>query len=64
MLSLYVYDRHGNCVARDEFAERASKTRRATNDCAVEWLPPVTEAYTIELRNQSYDSCVVQMVIQ
>ena len=64
LLAMYVYDAHGNCVGRDEFTERATQKRRATDDCAVEWFPPITGFYTIEIRNQSLDSCTVQMAIQ
>jgi len=65
MLSMYVYDAHGNCVGRDEFSERPSqKPRRATNDCGVEWYAPTMDHYLVEVRNQSLDSCTVQMTIQ
>jgi hypothetical protein len=65
LLAMYVYDAHGNCVGRDEFNERPSqKPRRATNDCGVEWFAPTTGPYLVEVRNQSLESCVVQMTIQ
>ena len=65
VLSVYVYDARGNCIARDEFSERPSdQRRRAKNDCFVEWVPPAAGTYTVEIRNQSLDSCKVQMTIQ
>jgi hypothetical protein len=67
ILALYVYDAHGNCVARDEVTERSliGKDRRpATDDVAAEWYPPADLPYTIELRNQSRESCTLQMVVR
>jgi hypothetical protein len=46
-LGVYVYDPHGNCIARDE-----AVVSRSVDDVAVEWFPVVTTLYTIELRNQ------------
>jgi hypothetical protein len=45
-LGLYVYDEHGNCVAWDDIGTASTK-----DDVAVEWFPPETTAYTLELRN-------------
>jgi hypothetical protein len=67
LLSLYVFDAHGNCIARDEFDDRApprENRRPATDAAAVEWFPPTTGPYTVELRNLSPDSCVLQMAIR
>ncbi len=67
LLALYVFDPHGNCIAWDEYDDRAppSKSRRpATDDVAVEWFAPAAATYTVELRNLSPDSCVLQMAIR
>ncbi len=45
-LGLYVFDRHGNCITWDDQGAAANR-----DDCAVEWYPPRTEPYTIEVRN-------------
>jgi hypothetical protein len=45
-LGLYVYDRHGNCICKDDQAAPPNK-----DDCAVEWFPPREQVYTIEVRN-------------
>jgi hypothetical protein len=42
-LALYVYDADGNCVARDD---------DGGDTCAVEWYPPQTARYSIEVRNR------------
>src|SRR5437763_1580295 len=46
-LGLYVFDRWGNCVARDDF----SGSSAARDDLAVEWFPPEVGPYTIDVRN-------------
>ena len=58
-LGLYVYDQHGNCVARDEARQYVTR-----DDLAVEWFPPVTEAYLIEVRNAGPSENRVQFVIR
>jgi hypothetical protein len=45
-LGLYVYDEHGNCVTWDDIGTSSTK-----DDVAVEWFPPTTAPYTLELRN-------------
>jgi hypothetical protein len=45
-LGLYIYDAHGNCVTWDDVGTSSTK-----DDVAVEWFPPQTASYTIELRN-------------
>lgn len=53
-LGVYVYDAHGNCVANDDFiTPRASKNDKYPNAVAVEWVPPKTASYTVELVNLS-----------
>ena len=67
LLALYVFDPHGNCVARDEYDDRAppkENRRPATDAVAVEWFAPATATYTVELRNLSPESCVLQMAIR
>jgi hypothetical protein len=67
LLGLYVFDPHGNCIARDEYDDRVPPRegrRPATDDVAVEWFPPSTATYTVELRNLSPDPCVLHMAIR
>ncbi|MCI0378420.1 MAG: hypothetical protein L0215_12495 [Gemmataceae bacterium] len=45
-MGLYVYDRHGNCVARDDVGD--SPTR---DDLAAEWFPPELGPYSIDVVN-------------
>lgn len=46
-LGLYVFDRWGNCVARDDYTGIAA----ARDDLAVEWYPPEEAAYTVDVYN-------------
>lgn len=67
LLALYVFDPHGNCVAWDEYDDRAASgegRRPSTDDVAVEWFAPAPATYTVELRDMSADSCVLQMAIR
>jgi hypothetical protein len=67
LLAIYVYDAHGNCIARDEFQDRnplTEKRRPAADDVAVEWFPPAEGPFTLELRNLSAVPGVVQMAIR
>lgn len=45
-LGLYIFDGNGNCVAKDDFTSPHS-----SDDLAVEWIPPETAPYAIEVRN-------------
>jgi hypothetical protein len=45
-MGLYVYDAHGNCVALDDMGNAATR-----DQLAVEWYPPETGPYAIEVRN-------------
>jgi hypothetical protein len=45
-LGLYVFDAHGNCVARDDDVDQASR-----DELAVEWLPAQTGLFTIQVKN-------------
>ena len=45
-MGLYIYDQHGSCVAWDDLGAKGVK-----DDLAVEWYPPHTGLYTIEIRN-------------
>lgn len=58
-LGLYVYDRHGNCVAWDE--ARAYVTR---DDLAAEWVPPEAGLYLIEVRNAGWRTNSVTVAIR
>ncbi len=46
-MGLYVFDRWGNCVAKDD----ASEVFATRDDLAVEWYPAETAEYTIDVRN-------------
>jgi hypothetical protein len=48
-LGLYVYDANGNCVAWDDLV--ATKGRSPTDGLAVEWYPPETATYNVEVVN-------------
>jgi hypothetical protein len=58
-LGLYVYDPHGNCIARDE-----AIAARTADDLAVEWFPPADLPYTIEMRNQGQQVNKVDVVFR
>ncbi len=58
-LALYVYDGHGNCVARDE-----PIAGKAADDVAAEWYPAATGPFTVELRNQSSQANTVELVFR
>jgi len=45
-LGLYVYDADGNCIARDDRGDFATR-----DDAAVEWYPPQTSRYSIVVKN-------------
>jgi len=45
-LGLYVFDADGNCVAKDD-----RTTPQSSDDLAVEWIPPDTATYSVEVRN-------------
>jgi hypothetical protein len=46
-LGVYVFDRWGNCVAKDDTSGSAA----ARDDLAVQWFPPEVGSYTIEVCN-------------
>jgi hypothetical protein len=45
-IGVYVYDNNGNCVAWDDIGRAES-----FDDMAVEWYPPQTGQYMVEVRN-------------
>jgi hypothetical protein len=59
-LGVYVFDEHGNCIAREE----ALSSNFSADDLAVEWYPPAPGPYLIELRNQGRQGNDVELVIQ
>ena len=58
-LALYVFDAHGNCVARDE-----PVAAPGGDDVAVEWFPTIAGVFTVELRNPGRLSNLVEVVFQ
>ena len=44
-IGLYIYDRHGNCVSRDD------RIDRLLDDRVVVYVPAETAEYTLEMRN-------------
>jgi len=59
-MGLYVFDRWGNCVAKDDY----SGSTAARDDLAVEWFPPEAGQYTIELRNFGRSSNAFTIVLR
>lgn len=45
-MAIYVYDAHGNCVARDDLSLSI-----VSDDLAVEWQPASEQVYDVEIRN-------------
>jgi len=45
-MAIYVFDAHGNCVARDDIAHTL-----VSDDLATEWYPPIVDDYVVEIRN-------------
>jgi hypothetical protein len=58
-LGLYVFDPHGNCVARDEATGPAT-----ADDLFAEWFPPAMMSYTIEVRNQGLQPSDVNVIFR
>jgi hypothetical protein len=57
-LTLYIFDPDGNCVAKDDVVEM----RGSSDDVAVEWFPPETARYTVELHNVGFRANRVEMI--
>jgi hypothetical protein len=59
-VGLYIYDAHGNCITRDEpvlsggYAVVSGDLEGpvAADDLQVEWFPPTSGYYTVEVRNE------------
>ena len=45
-MAIYVFDKHGNCVAKDDVSFNV-----VSDDAAVEWYPTAPGAYEVEIRN-------------
>jgi hypothetical protein len=58
-LGLYVYDQHGNCVAKDDLSGFPTR-----DDLAVEWYPHETAPYTIEVKNLGRSFNTYEMAIR
>ena len=48
-LGLYIFDTHGNCVAKDDSTSPVS-----SDDLAVEWFPAGLHPYSVEVWNGGY----------
>jgi hypothetical protein len=59
VLGLYVFDRHGNCVARDDVG-----SPRTSDDLAVVWIPTETTRYDVEIRNAGYETNIYQITLR
>ena len=57
-LALYVFDRHGNCVAWDE------PTGGIPDDAAVLWVPPTQDIYYVEVRSGSSEAETVYVALR
>jgi hypothetical protein len=58
-LAVYVFDPHGNCVAKDDFAQG-----KMTDDLAVEWYPPMEQMYEIDVRNLGRKQNIAEVAIR
>lgn len=58
-LGIYVYDIHGNCVARDDLSYSA-----ISDDLALEFHPAERGYFDIEIRNQGRRSNSVEVAIR
>ncbi len=59
-MGVYVFDRHGNCVALDD-SMGAGPVR---DDLAVEWFPAETGAYSIEVNNFGLSANAFTLVVR
>ena len=57
-VGLYVFDSQGNCVAHDDGVEA-----QTCDDLGVEWIPPVTARFSVEVRNAGVLPNVFQIVL-
>jgi len=58
-LGLYVYDANGNCIARDDHGNYATR-----DDAAVEWYPSRAGRYAIEVKNLGTREDAFKMAVQ
>jgi hypothetical protein len=58
-MGLYVYDKHGNCVAWDD-----EGTARTCDDLAVEWRPRQNAVYAVEIHNNGMQSNRCKVVLR
>ena len=49
-LGLYVFDEHGNCVAKDDVT-----SPKTCDDLAADWIPIATSRYDVEICNAGLD---------
>jgi hypothetical protein len=58
-LGLYVFDRDGNCVAKDDISAPST-----SDDLIVEWYPTEEGRYSVELRNAGFESNPYQFALR
>src|SRR5262245_17327039 len=58
-MAVYVFDKHGNCVAHDDFA-----TDGGSDDLPLEWFSPTEAAYDVEVRNLGRKSNTSEIAIR
>jgi hypothetical protein len=59
VLGLYVFDAHGNCVAKDD-----STTPQNSVDLALEWVPADATPYCVEVRNAGISGTPYEIVLR
>jgi len=58
-MAVYVFDTHGNCVARDDFS-----TGGVSDDLALEWFSAADATYDVEIRNLGRKSNTAEIAIR
>ena len=55
-MGMYIFDKHGSCVALDDFGNRAT-----FDDLAAEWYPPTRGLYSAEIHNFGRLECRAEL---
>lgn len=58
-MGLYVFDEHGNCLAKDDFS-----SPKTADDLIVQWYPSEQGRYSVDLRNAGFDSNEYQIALR